>query len=95
LLLLVLLVLLVQLRIAPAGIALGGKTGQPRTQPLQTRAKKIGAEGQVEAQVHRAPRPAKGTVPGIAWSPALVLAFSLAIDLARVIAVGVVRRQGQ
>jgi hypothetical protein len=81
--------------IVMAGIALGGKTGQPGTQPLETRAKKIGAEGQVEAQVHRAPGAAKGTVPGIAWSPALVLAFSLAIDLARVIAVVVVRRQGE
>jgi hypothetical protein len=76
------------------GIALGGKTGQPGPQPLQTGAKQIGAEGQIEAQMHRAPVLANDTVTGIAWSQAPVLGLNLAVDLARVIVVAMVRRQG-
>ena len=79
---------------ALVGIALGGKACQPGPQPLQTCAKQVGAEGQIEAQLHRAPGPAQGTVPGLAISPAPGLAFSLAVDRLGPIAVVVVRRQG-
>jgi hypothetical protein len=44
------------------GITLGGKTGQPGPQPLQTGAKKIGAEGQIEAQLYRTPVLAEATI---------------------------------
>jgi hypothetical protein len=63
---------------------LDGKAGQPGAQPLQTLAKKIGAEGEIEAQVNGAALLAQGPVLELTNPLARAFAFVLSLSLIQV-----------